>query len=235
MPATDMQLRITPKPVRQLVEDGLREAIVTGRFAPGEHLPDRMLCELFGASRTVVREAVRLLEAEGLVTVLPHRGPFVAVLPVAEAAQIYEIRGMLEALAGEGFASRASQADRDALRAVHAEMRTAADAAAPEALSALKRRFYEVLMRGCGNAYVPRMLAPLLSRITQLRLLSMAAPGRLPAMLAEIDAIVAAVERRDAEAAALACRAHVRQAGRIALAALEASLRTGQTAPETGA
>jgi DNA-binding GntR family transcriptional regulator len=112
-------------------------------------------------------------------------------------------------------------------------MRAAADTAAPEALSALKRRFYEVLMRGCGNAYVPRMLAPLLSRITQLRLLSMAAPGRLPAMLAEIDAIVAAVERRDAEAAARACRAHVRQAGRIALAALEASLRTGRTAPET--
>ena len=69
-------LKIVPQPVRRQVEDALREAIVTGRFLPGDHLPDRVLCEAFGTSRSVVREAVRLLEAEGLVVgdQLPYSG-----------------------------------------------------------------------------------------------------------------------------------------------------------------
>ena len=91
----DSSLKIIPRPVRQQVEDGLRDAIVSGRFAPGEHLPDRALCELFGTSRSVVREAVRLLEAEGLIIVHPNRGPFVATMSVAEATEIYEVRAAL--------------------------------------------------------------------------------------------------------------------------------------------
>lgn len=221
MTAEDLQLRVIPQPVRQLVENGLRDAIVRGRFAPGDHLPDRMLCELFGASRTVVREAVRLLEAEGLVTVLPNRGPFVAYLPIGEAAQIYEVRGVLEALAGEGFAIRASDEERASLRRIYEEMAAQQPGSDGDELIGLKRRFYEVLLRGCRNDHVARMLAPLLSRITQLRGMSMSTPGRLPDMLAEVGRVVEAIERRDPEGAAQACRDHVKRAGAIALRALQ--------------
>ncbi|CAN7355977.1 GntR family transcriptional regulator [Bosea sp. LjRoot9] len=214
------QLRVVPQPVRLLVENGIRNAIVSGRFAAGEHLPDRMLCELFGASRTVVREAVRLLEAEGLVTVLPNRGPFVAYLSGVEAAQIYEVRGVLEALAGEAFAVRASDEERIGLRRIYEEMAAYQAGSGSDGLVALKRRFYDVLLRGCRNDHVAKMLAPLLSRITQLRGMSLSAPGRLPHMLAEVRQIVEAIERRQPDLAAQACRDHVRRAAEVALRAL---------------
>lgn len=213
----DGGLRVVAQPVRRQVENGLRDAIARGRFAPGEHLPDRMLCGLFGASRAVVREAVRLLEAEGLVTVLPNRGSFVAFLSPAEAAQIYEVRAALEALAGEGFAVRASDEERAVLRRIYEELAAVRPGPHREELLALKRRFYDVLLRGCRNAYAARMLEPLLSRISQLRGTSLSAPGRLRHTVAELRRVVEAVERRDPGGAAEACRDHVARAAEVAL------------------
>ncbi|HVJ52320.1 MAG TPA: GntR family transcriptional regulator [Aliidongia sp.] len=209
--------KVVPMPVRRQVENRLREAIVSGRFLPGEHLSDRVLCETFGTSRSVVREAVRLLEAEGLVVQLPHRGPFVAELSPSEATEIYEVRAALEALAGEGFAVRASDEERAALRAVYEELARATPEAARGGLLDIKRRFYEILTRGSRNAYAARMLDQLLNRNSQLRATSLSSPTRLPQTIAEIGRIVEAVERRDAEGAAQACRDHVRQAASVAL------------------
>jgi DNA-binding GntR family transcriptional regulator len=213
----DAALRVVPKPMRKLVEDGLRNAIMSGRFGPGQHLPDRMLCELFGASRSVVREAVRLLEAEGLVTTIPHRGPFVAFLSSTEAEQTYEVRGVLEALAGEGFALRASDAERAELRRVYEQMARLEPGADRETLLGLKRDFYDVLMRGCRNPMVARMFDSTINRNMQLRSTSLAEPGRVPQTVAELRQVVEAVEARDAEAAWAACRRHVRRAAEVAL------------------
>jgi GntR family transcriptional regulator, trigonelline degradation regulator len=210
-------LKIVPRPVRQQVEDGLREAIVSGRFLPGEHLSDRVLCETFGTSRSVVREAVRLLEAEGLVSVHANRGPFVAVMSAAEAAEIYEVRAALEALAGEGFALRATSAERAALRAVYEELRDVGAAASRQDLLAIKKRFYEILVKGCRNSYVARMLERLLSRNAQLRATSLSSSDRLPKTIREIGQIINAIEESDPIAAGEACRVHVQRAAEVAL------------------
>ena len=188
-----------------------------GVYAPGAHLSDRALCEQFGVSRSIVREAVRLLEAEGLITVVPHRGPFVTFLSSAEAAQIYEVRAALEGLAGAGFAERATDAQRADLRKVHAALKRIGGATDKRALLETKRRFYDVLLAGCGNAYVARMLEQVLNRNTQLRATSLSAPDRLPITIREIAAIVAAVDDRDPEAARRACIAHVEAAAATAL------------------
>jgi DNA-binding GntR family transcriptional regulator len=216
-------LKIVPKPVRRQVEDALREAIVGGRFLPGEHLPDRVLCEAFGTSRSVVREAVRLLEAEGLIVVHPNRGPFVAPLSVDEAREIYEVRAVLESLAGAGFARHATAAQRAALNAVYEELRDRGPACDRNSLLDIKRRFYDILTQGCGNAYAERMLDRLLSRNAQLRATSLSRPDRLPRTIAEIGDIIAAIERHDPAAAAAACRRHVEQAAAVALAILAGS------------
>jgi DNA-binding GntR family transcriptional regulator len=101
-------------PLRSQVVDLLRRAIVGAEFAPGERLTERVLCERFAVSRTVVREALRQLESEGLVTTVPQRGPVVAVLSAADAASLYEVRALLEALAGRAFAERATPRQREA-------------------------------------------------------------------------------------------------------------------------
>jgi DNA-binding GntR family transcriptional regulator len=179
-----------------------------------------MMCERFGVSRTIVREAVRLLEAEGLVTVLPHRGPFVAFLTAAEAVQIYEVRAALEALAGQGFAERASDAERSALRAVVVGLEAASVSARRDALLEHKRAFYAILLQGCRNQYAARMLGLLLNRNTQLRATSLSAPNRLPNTIRELWRVVEAIDQRDGEAAAAACRDHVRAAAAVALRVL---------------
>lgn len=210
-------LRVVPQPMRKQVEEGLRAAIVDGRFAPGEHLPDRVLCDLFGASRSVVREAVRLLEAEGLVTVHPNRGPFVTHLSAAEAAQIYDVRGVLEALAGEGFARNATEEERAELRAVWEDLARRGPTADRQELLAIKRRFYDVLLSGARNIYAARMLDQLLNRNMQLRATSLSDPGRLPWTIRELRRVVEAVERRDPDEAFVACREHVQRAADVAL------------------
>jgi GntR family transcriptional regulator, trigonelline degradation regulator len=223
-------LKIVPQPVRRQVEDALREAIVTGRFLPGDHLPDRVLCEAFGTSRSVVREAVRLLEAEGLIVVYPNRGPFVAPLSVEEAREIYEVRAALESLAGEGFARHATAAQRAALRAVFEELRGSNAAENRQALLDVKRRFYDILSQGCGNAYAARMLDRLLCRNAQLRATSLSSPDRLPRTIAEIGEIITAIENHDPAAAGAACRRHVEQAASVALAILATEQATPREA-----
>ncbi|ABQ29010.1 GntR family transcriptional regulator [Acidiphilium cryptum] len=210
-------LKIIPQPMRRQVEDGLRKAIIAGVFPAGAHLSDRLLCETFGASRSIVREAVRLLEAEGLVVVHPNRGPFVASISATEAEEIYELRAALEGLAGEGFARRATTGERAALRHIYEELAASGPATSRETLLDIKRRFYDVLTAGCRNAYVSRILGQLLNRNSQLRATSLSAPGRLPHTVAELGRIVDAIDRRDAAAAGAACRDHVHRAAEAAL------------------
>jgi DNA-binding GntR family transcriptional regulator len=210
----------TRQPVRRQVEYALRDAITAGRFQPGDHLPDRVLCEMFGASRSVVREAVRLLEAEGLITVIPNRGPFVTRLNAADARQLYEVRAALEAMAGEGFAERASDSERAALRQIFEQLAATGPGADKDTLLALKQDFYAVLLQGCRNRYAARMLEPLLNRIAQLRKTTLAHPLRLPHTIRELRRIVEAIERRDPEEAREACRDHVQRAAAVALRTL---------------
>lgn len=209
--------RALPQPVRRQAEERLRRAILDGTYAPGEHLSDRALCERLGVSRPIVREAVRLLEAEGLVTAVPHRGPFVAFLSAGEAAQVYEVRAALEGLAGAGFAERASAEERAELRRIYEALAASGPAHGRQALLAIKQRFYEVLLRGCRNTYAARMLEQLLNRNAQLRATSLSAPERLPGTVRELGRIVEAIEQRDPAGARQACLDHVQAAAAVAL------------------
>src|SRR4051795_2446404 len=94
-------LRIEDVPtVRSMVAQKLREAIMSGKLKPGQRLFERELCEMTGVSRPSIREALRLLEADGLVNTVPHRGPVVSTISLDEARQLYTARAVLEGFAG---------------------------------------------------------------------------------------------------------------------------------------
>src|SRR5262247_14034 len=118
-PRSGLQMRVVRNTVtlRQQVLEVLRSAILNFQFKPGDRLIERELCELTGVSRTSVREALRHLESEGLVESLPNKGPIVATLDLRQAGQIFEVRAALEGMAGRLFAERATQAQRENLRA----------------------------------------------------------------------------------------------------------------------
>lgn len=203
--------------LRQQVLDVLRRAILDFRFKPGDRLIERELCEMVGVSRTSVREALRHLESEGLVENLPNRGPAVARVSPETALQLYEVREALEGLAAGLFTARATQKQVDALQEALARLTQAFASQDRRMIMAETTAFYAILLDGCGNDIISNMIQSLQARIQFLRATSMSQPGRAPGSLAEMRAIVAAVCRRDPEAASLAATDHVRRARDAAL------------------
>lgn len=203
--------------VRRQVENELRKAIVQGRFPPGTHLSDRMLQDTFQVSRTVIREAVRQVEAEGLIETFPHRGSFVKQLTVREAEQVYAVRGVLEGLAAREFARNATDLEIEELERVVVRIRKHLTRRQVHEIIALKHEFYDLLLAGSRNTHVKSMLSPLLNINAQLRATSLSDPTRLPHTVAELERLVAAVKARDEDAAWAASLQHVQNAAAVAL------------------
>ncbi|WP_284989527.1 GntR family transcriptional regulator [Arthrobacter sp. efr-133-TYG-120] len=211
-------IRRTAAPLRTEVVNALRRAIVAQEFGPGERLVETVLCEKYAVSRTVVREALRQLESEGLVSMVPNRGPEVATLSIHDAESLYEVRRALESLAGSLFAERASDAQCTELVARLGEVKAAVASGDPHKRLAAKDRYYDVLFDGTGNAEIARMLRSVHARTQMLRTLSLAVPGREGRTIAELTRITAAAAvNRDPDEARVACEEHVRNAAEAAL------------------
>lgn len=224
----DLQIPKRSATLRTLVEDKIRQAISSGHFRPGQRLVERELCEIIGVGRTSIREALRQLEAEGLITTHAHRGPSVSVISLDEAEQLYAVRALLESYSGQEFALKGT--DDDVAR-LEADVEAFASAAArceanpnPQTrrdLIEAKTAFYACLMEGSRNVIVHQLLKLLHNRVTLLRITSMTQPGRLAHSVEEIREIVAAIKARDGQLAADACRRHIERAAETAIAYLK--------------
>lgn len=206
-----------PKTVREAVVESIRTAIIEGRLKPGQRLVERELCEALGASRTSVREALRTLENDRLVTVTAHRGPAVTRLTKAEAAEIFDLRAELEARLARVYCEKAAPGEDAVLDALHRAHKEGAARRDLIGLVKMMIRLNEHLMAVSGLQVTADLLRSLLARISWLRFVAMENPTRITASLAEIDAIMEALHRRDAEAADVAMRSYVRNAAKDAL------------------
>jgi len=223
LPETTVPSRQIVRPaatLRQQVIEGLRSCITDLTFKPGDRLVERELCEMLGVSRTLVREALSQLVAEGLVHNIPHKGPIVATIGQAEARGLYEVRAELEGLAGRRFTQRATPAQRAELAAALEQLGQLGPNAPILDFLKTKSGFYDVLLAGADNPVLTEMLRMIHTRVMMLRATTLSQPDRLKQSYEEIAAIVDAVERNDQEGAALACRHHVQQAERLAIQAL---------------
>ena len=226
--STDIGL-VRPETLRHQVENVLRQAIMSGRFAPGARLIERELCESLGVSRTSVREALRKLEAEKLVRSVPHKGPIVAVISQQEASELYALRGLLEGFAAHEFARLASDAAIAQFGEAAKELRVQATAQDQAGVLKAKTALYDVLLDNCGNALVKEVLNSLYSRVNLLRATSLMHPDRLPSSLREIDKLYKALKARDADEAQELARLHVANAEKAAMRMLDESGDTQQT------
>lgn len=213
-------------PLREQATAVLREAILDSRLRPGQRLVERELIEQTGVSRATIREALRQLTAEGLVTVVPQRGAIVVELTAKEVKDLYEVRAALESLAARLFAERATDAQLGELREAVDALREAvahpdARRQPMQAIIAVKDRYYEVLMRGCGNDEITTVFGTLQARVRRMRAATLGQHGRAQETLAEIEQVLSAIVRRDASAAAHLSQVHVERAGAIALRGVE--------------
>jgi len=217
--------------LRELALEKMRDAILDFRFRPGERLVERTLCERLGVSRTVVREVLRHLDAEGLVETIPHQGPAIARLDPVKAEEIYGIRALLEAEAARACALKADDGDVARLGKAIDRIERAFAGGNPRGVLQATTDFYEILFACAGKPVAWEVIQLLNARINQLRAMTIATPGRSQAAIAEMRRIHQAIERRNAEAAHAASLDHVNVVARLARQALEA-IRDGRaTAP----
>jgi len=218
-PAMDLKVVRNTETLRELALEKLRAAILEFRFRPGDRLRERDLCEQLGVSRSIVREVLRHLETEGLVETAA-RGPAVANPTPEQAREIYEIRATLEALAARHCAERA---DAAIVAALEAALERIADAYRQDLPSVVLREtheFYRLVFEGGSKTVAWTIVRSLNARITHLRAITIAAPGRSTVGLAELRRIVDAIARKDGDAAHAACLDHVNAAAAIAYRAL---------------
>jgi DNA-binding GntR family transcriptional regulator len=209
-------------PVRDQVADRLRDAIVSMEMKPGQLLVERELCEATTASRASVREALRRLESEGLVVSEPGKGTRVAVVSAEEAVHLYEVRAVLEGLAGRLFAERATDEQASELERAVTEIEQVVED--PPKMLLAKVRFYEALFAGTGNPELRQLLDRIHRRVTLMRASSLSVPGRPAESVREMRSILEAAMRHDGDATAELCAAHVRAAAAAGVHAADGGL-----------
>lgn len=218
----DFRVEKVAAPLRQSVTESIRYAIALGHFSPGERLTERELCEMTGVSRTLVREALRQLESEGLIEVVPNRGPSVTRLSADQARGIYLVRAELEGLACQIFAEHADDKQRAALQDAFRKLKRSFKDTDPLARLRAKNHFYDCLVDGTGNQALGDTLRLLNARIMLLRATSLRAPGRSADSMAELAAMMEALDAKDGKKARSLAEEHIRNAAKAAIELLYA-------------
>lgn len=198
-----------PAPLRNKIMNSLRRAIETGALEPGTRLVEKDLCEKLNVSRTSLREALRQLQAEGILTDLNNRGLTVVTVTRADAENIYRIRGVLEPLIVEQFIENAPDSEIKALKAQSDVLKKAYLSGNANEIVATKRDFYDRICTGARNPIAFDLLKKLTLLTSPLRRSSVVRKDRRSQSIAEIDAIVAAIVNRDKTAAKAAAEKHV--------------------------
>jgi DNA-binding GntR family transcriptional regulator len=215
-------------PLRQQVVRLLREDILEGVLPPGERLLENTMCDAYGVSRTVIREALRQLESESLITMLPNRGPIVTVLTKRDIESLYEVRRSLEGLAGELFARNATPEQASAMCDLMQEMETSYLHGTVSTREASKEQFYSLLLEGAGNPVLESNLRGIHSRIGLFRRYAFIDDHRVALSMEELRHIVHEMaEARDPEASRHACEHHIQVAGQLAIVEYTKRLRLG--------
>ncbi|SDZ52352.1 GntR family transcriptional regulator [Herbiconiux ginsengi] len=211
-------------PLREQVISALRQAILDFQLKPGQRLVERELIEQLGVSRTTIREALRELTSEGLVTVVPQRGAMVSAPSLADAVDLYEVRASLESLVTQRFVERATDEEIERLRATIDDLAVVSDNSHDiREILAAKDKFYTVLIAGARSAALQQLLEGIQARVQVLRATSLSEAGRSLEVVRELRAVVAAIADRDAEKASRLCAEHVRKASVTALHSLRES------------
>ncbi|MDP5220330.1 GntR family transcriptional regulator [Ruegeria sp. 2205SS24-7] len=205
-----------PATLRDMVQDRMRDAIIEGVFLPGERLVERPLCDQLGVSRTVIRETIRYLEAEGLVEILPGRGPIVAIMNREDARQIYAIRRMLETAAAEGCARNITPERAHTLIDALERLKLGFSDKAPGALFRATADFYSEIFDGAGQYIAWDIVQRLNGRISRLRMITLSTSNRERPGIAHMERICEAITSGNPDAARRAVEHHLDDTSAIA-------------------
>jgi len=206
---TVVSLARASESLHQSTANTLRERIFSGELAPGTFLDEVALCESLRVSRTPLREALKVLTAEGLVRHEPRRGCFVNQVTERDLDEIFPVIALLEGRCAFDAARNASDADMLRLSAWHEQLGEHAQAGRINEYYATNLRIHEAIIALAGNRWLAQSISDLRKILKLARLQQLHAPGRLAQSLAEHRAVFAALQARDADGAEAAMRTHL--------------------------
>ncbi|QNB48031.1 FCD domain-containing protein [Thermanaerosceptrum fracticalcis] len=200
------------RPLGEMVYESLRDAIINQVLKPGERLMETELAEEMGVSRTPVREAIRKLEQEGYVVMIPRKGAYVAGLSIKDIHEVFEIRGALESLAAGLAAERATQEEIEEM-----ERNIVLEASHFESNDLIKTievdtKFHELIFKASKNDRLLGMISNLREQVQRFRTTTLAVSGRLKFALEEHRRIVEAIAARDVQLAQQMAKDHIESA-----------------------
>ena len=213
MPGPVLSLKLDNyKPLRELVFEALREAIINGTLKPGERLMEVQLADELGVSRTPVREAIRKLEHDGFVVMIPRKGAYVADISLKDIAEIFDVRKALEGLAAQLAAERATEEDLERTERILVEYGECIERQDIQRLIEVDTRFHEAIYQMAGNSRLQQMLSLLREQVQRFRTMTLSHGPRMRIALEEHRRIVEAIASRDGEHAARLAAEHIESA-----------------------
>jgi DNA-binding GntR family transcriptional regulator len=189
-------LSLAPRALYEEVAELLRQRIFSRELEPGSWIDELKIAEEYGISRTPLREALKVLAAEGLVTMKVRRGAYVTEVSDKDLADVYHLLALLESDAAAVVAQRATDAERTELQALHTELEAAT--ADRDRFFALNERFHMRLLEIANNRWREQMVADLRKVMKLNRHNSLLKSGRIKESLAEHRAVMSALLARDA-------------------------------------
>ena len=233
MAANNKEKRLVPivldgyKPLRDVVFETLRDAIITQVLKPGERLMEIQLADEMGVSRTPVREAIRKLELEGLVVMVPRKGAYVAGVSMKDIHEVYEVRAALEMLAVTLAAERITDEELDALeRQVlkESEAEATGDENTLDNIIYIDSTFHDIIYQAAHNQRLVQFVNILQEQLQRFRAASLSRPGRSKTALDEHKQIVEALAERNGELASKLAKEHIENAENAMISGMEESL-----------
>ena len=233
-----MDQRLTPikldsyQPLREVVCESLRDAIRKGILKPGQRIMEIKLAEELGVSRTPVREAIRKLELEGYVVMMPRRGTYVADMSIRDINEIFEIRTALESLSNGLAAEHITEDELEHLQrllvVIGGYIKEYEDGpvceAAMDKIVKTDIEFHDLLYHAARNNRLVGIISNLRDQLTRFRTLSMSYPGRLEATLDEHREIVETIANGDGRAARKAAVHHMENSEKTLLKAMDIAI-----------
>jgi len=219
MDARDVN-RIPRPALYEEVAERLRQRIYAHELEPGTWIDEQAIAATFGISRTPMREALKVLSAEGLVRLEPRRGCYVAELAERDLDEIFPVMALLEGRAAFEAASKATAADLKRLAALHEQLEAHAAANDADRFFEANQAFHSAVQEIAGNRWLKQMIDDARKVLKLTRRDSLRLEGRLRQSLAEHRAILEAMRARDPGGAARAMHDHL-LSGRVAIAKLQ--------------
>src|SRR5699024_3411116 len=200
------------KPLRDVVFENLRGAIVEGKLKPGQRLMEVQLAEQLGVSRTPVREAIRKLELEGLVVMIPRKGAYVANMSLKDVIDVLEIRASLEGLAASLAAERITDEDIKKLESIVEEFNDSINESDVEALLRKDVECHECIFKSTNNKKLHQLINSLWEQVYRFRVTYISDYDSTVNIVEEHKMILDAIKRRDSKLAKQYAMQHIQTA-----------------------